>query len=141
MYKVNINPYEISKNNIERKAIKIDNEEIYLSVGAHLSMGDLPYSLLIDVHYSNDKTERLTDSIKDLKSFGTYIAINPKFKDKKLISKLKELSIISDTINKVTRNNKIYEIVEVNIDVLKEYKPFGDSILKDFKKEKDDLVL
>lgn len=134
MYEVSFNIYEGSKKNKECKPIKIDDNEIYLSVGGYLSLDDrLPYSLLIHVHYDEDTCKELTTNIEELKSFSPYIAINPKFKDKKLIDKLKNLSIISDTIETVKKGKKEYEIVEVNIEELKEYKPFGDSILKDYK--------
>lgn len=133
MYEVSFNIYQGSKNDKDCKPIKIDDKEIYLSVGGYLSMGDMPYSLLIDVHYDEDNCEELTTNISELKSFRPYIAINPDFKDEKLVDKLKDLSILSDTIETVTKDGKEYKIVEVNIDELKEYKPFGDSILKDYK--------
>lgn len=134
MYEVSFNIYEGSKKNEECKPIQINDKEIYLSVGGYLSLDSkLPYSLLIHVHYDEDTCEELTTNIEELKSFRPYIAINPDFKDKELIDQLKNLSIISDTIETVNKNNKDYEIVEVNIDELKEYKPFGDSILKDYK--------
>lgn len=140
MYEVTIDPYKIGKENEEIKAIVLDDKEIYLSVGGYLSWGDMPYTLLITAHYDSETSENITDNIPDLKSFEPYIAINPKFKDKKLIAKMKELDLISDTIKEVKYKNKNYEIVKANIELLKEYKPFGDSILKDYR-DKGDLVL
>lgn len=139
MYEVSINVYEASKNDKNCKPIEVKDKEIYLSVGGYLSFNNkLPYSLLIHVHYDKDTIKELTTNIAELKSFEPYIAINPDFKDKELIDRLKDLSILSDTIEIVNKDNKKYEIVEVNIEELKDYKPFGDTILKDYKnKEKE----
>lgn len=104
-------------------------------------MGDMPYSLLIHAHYDKDTEEELTENISELKSFEPYIAINPDFKDKKLVDRLKDLSILSDTVKTVNKDGKEYEIVEVNIDELKEYKPFGDSILKDYRNKEKGLEM
>lgn len=139
MYEVSFNIYEGSKKDEECKPIEVDGKEIYLSVGGYLSMGDMPYSLLIHAHYDKDTEEELTENISELKSFEPYIAINPDFKDTKLVNKLKDLSILSDTIETVNKDGKEYKIVEVNIDELKDYKPFGDSILKDYKNKEKGL--
>lgn len=141
MYEVSFNIYEGSKKDEECKPIEVDGKEIYLSVGGYLSMGDMPYSLLIHAHYDKDTEEELTENISELKSFEPYIAINPDFKDKKLVDRLKDLSILSDTVKTVNKDGKEYEIVEVNIDELKEYKPFGDSILKDYRNKEKGLEM
>lgn len=142
MHEVSFNIYEGSKKDKSCKPIEIDNKEIYLSVGSYLSLElTMSNTLLIHIHYDEDKCEKLTTSISKLKSFRPYIAINPDFKDRELIDKLKDLSILSDIIDTVNRENKKYEIVEVNIDVLKEYKPFGKSILKDYRNRKMNLEM
>lgn len=141
MYEVSFNIYEGSKKDEECKPIEVDGKEIYLSVGGYLSMGDMPYSLLIHAHYDKNTEEELTENISELKSFEPYIAINPDFKDKKLVDRLKDLSILSDTVKTVNKDGKEYEIVEVNIDELKEYKPFGDSILKDYRNKEKGLEM
>lgn len=141
MYEVSFNIYEGSKKDEECKPIEVDGKEIYLSVGGYLSMGDMPYSLLIHAHYDKDTEEELTENISELKSFEPYIAINPDFKDKKLVDRLKDLSILSDTVKTVNKDGKEYEIVEVNIDELKEYKPFGDSILNDYRNKEKGLEM
>lgn len=134
MYKVTIDPYKVAANSNENKKIFIDDKQIALSVGGYLSMDDdLHYALLIDVHYDSKNIKTLTDNIPQLESFKNRIAINPNFKDKRVIKKLRELNIISNTIETVNYKGKDYELVDVNIDELKLYKPFGDSILNDFK--------
>ena len=133
MYRISFEPYEIVKKNKDAKKIFIDDNFIALSVGSTLSFGDeLKSTLHILVYYDNKKYKEFTKQIPNLENFGTTIAINPNFKDDKLIAKLKELDIISDTLETVEYKNKNYDLVKVNIEELMQYKPFGDAILKDY---------
>lgn len=134
MYSVSIDLYNASIMENDAKKIFIDDKQIGLSVGSQVHFGkEFQSTLLIDVHYDSEHSNTLTEIIPQLESFGNIIAINPKFKDQRLINKLKELDIISDTIDRVNYKNKEYELVKVNIPELMEYKPFGDGMLKDFK--------
>jgi len=133
VYQVTFDPYEIGKKDNEAKKIYLDDKYIALSVGGEIYYGeDFKSTLLIDVHYDSDTKKTLTKQIPQLESFGNIVAINPEFKDKKMISKLRELDILSDTIEKVNYENKDYELVKVNLEELSKYKPFGDTILKDY---------
>jgi len=134
MYSVSIDLYKASTMEDDAKKIFVDGKQIGLSVGSQVCFGkEFKSTLLIDVHYDSEHSNTLTELIPQLESFGNIIAINPKFKDKKLINQLKELDIISDTIDKVNYKKKEYELVKVNLTELMKYKPFGDSMLKDFK--------
>lgn len=140
MYRVNINIYETSNNDKDRKSILVNEKPVYLSVGMYMPIDEeLSYSLLIDAHYSKTKSETLTANVPELDSFGPYIAINPDIKNKEIINKLKELNIISDTISTSSYNQRDYEIVKVNIEELKTYKPFGDTVLKDIKEKEQEI--
>ncbi|MDO5569791.1 MAG: hypothetical protein Q4G04_06825 [bacterium] len=140
MYRVNINIYETSNNDKDRKSILVNEKPVYLSVGMYMPIDEeLSYSLLIDAHYSKTKSETLTANVPELDSFGPYIAINPDIKNKEIINKLKELNIISDTISTSSYNQRDYEIVKVNIEELKAYKPFGDTVLKDIKEKEQEI--
>jgi len=133
VYQVSFDPYKIAEKDKESKKIFIDNKFIALSVGSQVHFGEsFKSTLLIDVHYDSDTKETLTEQIPQLESFGSVVAINPNFKDEKLINKLKELDIISDTSEKVNYENKNYELVKVNLEELSKYKPFGDTVLKDY---------
>ena len=140
MYKMKINSYEICKKTDDKKRIFLNYKELFLSVGMYLPINDNPYTLLIDVHYDKDNTETLTKNIKELKSFESFVAINPELKDYQIIDKLKELNIFSDTIDIVLNENKEYEIVKVNINELKQYKPAGNSILNDIKEVEEQNI-
>ena len=133
VYQVSFDPYKIAEKDKESKKIFIDDKFIALSVGSQVHFGEsFKSTLLIDVHYDSDTKETLTEQIPQLESFGSVVAINPNFKDEKLINKLKELDIISDTNEKVNYENKNYELVKVNLEELSKYKPFGDTVLKDY---------
>lgn len=133
VYQVSFDPYKIAEKDKESKKIFIDNKFIALSVGSQVHFGEsFKSTLLIDVHYDSDTKETLTEQIPQLESFGSVVAINPNFHDEKLINKLKELDIISDTNEKVNYENKNYELVKVNLEELSKYKPFGDTVLKDY---------
>lgn len=134
VYQVSFDPYKIGVEKGDSKKIFVDGKQIALSVGSQINMKyGFKSTLLIDVHYDSDNKATLTEQIPQLEGFGTIVALNPKFKDKKTIEKLKELDIISQTLETVDFNNKKYELVKVNLDELMLYKPFGDSILKDYK--------
>lgn len=134
VYQVSFDPYKIGVEKGDSKKIFVDGKQIALSVGSQINMKyGFKSTLLIDVHYDSDNKATLTEQIPQLEGFGTIVALNPKFKDKKTIEKLKELDIISQTLEIVDFNNKKYELVKVNLDELMLYKPFGDSILKDYK--------
>ncbi len=129
-----LDPYKIGVESKDNKKIFVDGKQIALSVGSQINMKyGFKSTLLIDVHYDSDHKETLTEQIPQLEDFGSIIALNPKFKDKKTIDKLKELDIISHTLETVDFKNKKYELVKVNLDELMLYKPFGDSILNDYK--------
>lgn len=133
VYQVSFDPYKIAEKDKESKKIFIDNKFIALSVGSQVHFGEsFKSTLLIDVHYDSDTKETLTEQIPQLESFGSVVAINPNFKDERLINKLKELDIISNTSEKVNYENKNYELVKVNLEELSKYKPFGDTVLKDY---------
>lgn len=134
IYQVSFDPYKIGVEKEDSKKIFVDGKQIALSVGSQLNTkNDFKSTLLIDIHYDSDHKETLTEQIPQLESFGSVVALNPKFKDKKTIDKLKELDILSQTLETVDFNHKKYELVKVNLDELMLYKPFGDSILKDYK--------
>ena len=134
IYQVMIDEYESSIMDDSAKKIFINGKRIGLSVGSQVSWDNgMKSSLLIDVHYDSNHSETLTEHIPQLKSFDNKVAINPSFKNKEIIKKLKELNILSNTIDIINYKRKKYEIVKVNIEELKLYKPFGDTILKDFK--------
>lgn len=134
VYQVSFDPYKVGTESKDNKKIIIDGKQIALSVGSQINMKyGFKCTLLIDVHYDSNTELTLTEQIPQLESFGNIVALNPKFKDKKTIEKLKELDIISQTLETVNFNNKKYELVKVNLNELMLYKPFGDSILKDFK--------
>lgn len=134
MYSVSFNPYEMGIDIKDNKKIVIDGKEIILSVGSTISSGDdFKATLNIDVYYDKNSYESLTDFIPQLNSFDNKIAINLKFKNQNVIAKLRELGILSETVDKVKYGKKEYEIVTVNLEELKLYKPVGDAILKNFE--------
>ena len=133
MYEVSFDQYKISTNGKDSKKIFIDDKQIGLSVGGYLSAGDdFKSTLLIDILYDSEHEETLTTQIPQLESFGSVVALNPKFKNKKVINKLTELGIISKPLEVVNYDKQDYTLVKVNMEELMLYKPFGDSILKDY---------
>ena len=134
VYQVSFDPYKIGIESKDNKKIVVDGKPIALSVGSQINMRlGFKCTLLIDVHYDSEHKETLTEQIPQIEEYGSIVSLNPKFKDKKTIDKLKELNIISQTLETVNYKNKEYELVKVNLDDLMLYKPFGDSILKDYK--------
>lgn len=134
VYQVSFDPYKIGIESKDNKKIVVDGKPIALSVGSQINMRlGFKCTLLIDVHYDSEHKDTLTEQIPQIEEYGSIVALNPKFKDKKIIDKLKELNIISQTLETVNYKNKEYELVKVNLDELMLYKPFGDSILKDYK--------
>lgn len=134
VYQVSFDPYKIGIESKDNKKIVVDGKPIALSVGSQINMRlGFKCTLLIDVHYDSEHKDTLTEQIPQIEEYGSIVALNPKFKDKKTIDKLKELNIISQTLETVNYKNKEYELVKVNLDELMLYKPFGDSILKDYK--------
>lgn len=133
VYQVTLDPYKISVNTKDNKKIFLDDKQIGISVGGHLSAGgEFKSTLLIDIHYDSDTTETLTKPIPQLESFGSIIALNPEFKNKRVIDKLTELGIISKPLETVNYKKQDYDLVKVNLEELLSYKPFGDSILNDY---------
>ena len=134
MYEVKYKVYENSQKDEKCKPIMLDDKEVYLDLGAFFSIYHTkPITLLITAHYDKDNREILTENIPQLNNYGSHVAINPDLKNTEIINKLKDLSILSNTIDKVEHDGKEYEIVKVDIDILKEYKPVGVDILSYFK--------
>lgn len=135
-YLIKINPYEITKKNESAKKLIFNNKFVGISVGATINMkkGFNPI-LLIDIHYDSDNQETLTYSLDELEGYTNIVALNPKFKNKELIEELRNLNIISEPIKVVKKGTQNYEMVSVNLDELKLYEPFGDTILNEFKKK------
>lgn len=134
VYGCSLDPYKFGIESEENKKIFVDGKQITLSVGSQLNIKDnFKNTLLIDVYYDSENMVSLTEQIPQLESYSSIVALNPKFKDKKTIDKLKELNIISQTLETVNYKNKTYELVKVNLDELMTYKPFGETILSDYK--------
>lgn len=133
VYRFAVDEYKIATSQVNAKKIVIDNQQIGLSVGSQVHFdNELKSTLLIEILYNNENKETLTEQIPQLESFGNIIAINPEFSNQKVIKKLKELDILSETIDEVSYKQKQYELVKVNLEELKLYKPFGDSVLNDY---------
>ena len=133
IYLVKPNLYKMF-NDESAKHIIFNNKKVGISVGANVNFKkEFKCTLLIDIHYDSDNQETLTYPLEELESHRNIIAINPKFKNKELINQMKELNIISDTIKTIKKGKYNYELVSVNLEELKLYKPFGSTILKDFR--------
>lgn len=133
VYRFAVDEYKIATSQVNAKKIVIDNQQIGLSVGSQVHFdNEFKSTLLIEILYNNENKETLTEQIPQLESFGNIIAINPEFSNQKVIKKLKELDILSETIDEVSYKQKKYELVKVNLEELKLYKPFGDSVLNDY---------
>lgn len=124
--------YILSNTNDKSKNLYVDNEKFSLVVGIHFNCeGKAKINLILEALFK-DKTIAINKSIPVLKSYSNEIAICDDAKNKKVITKLKELNIISDSIRTISYKNKKYEIVEVNLNELKLYEPLGKNIINDF---------
>lgn len=133
-YMVSFNPYKMAIESENDKKIYVDGKQVALSVGSQVNFKTgFKCTLSIEVYYNSDDKEILTEQIPQLEDYGNIIALNPKFKNKKIINKLQDLNIISKKLETVKYKNQNYDLVKVNFDELMLYKPFGNSILKDYK--------
>ena len=115
MYRVSLNPYEIGINTKDKKKIIIDDKEVILSVGSCINYEeDFKATLNIEVYYAKNEHDSLTSRVPQLKCFDNKIAINPKFKNQKVIEKLRDLGILSETIEKVKNNMKLFLLILKN---------------------------
>ena len=137
IYEITIDEYKAVANLKDAKKIYVENKLICLSVGEIVSFENefknLTSNLLIEVMYDSDTKKQLTTKITKLESFGSVVAIDPNFKDNKVLDKLKELNILSDMIETVSYEDKQYDLSKVNLSELMLYKPFGETTLKNYK--------
>ena len=133
-YPIEFDNYELALKNENAKKLIFNNKIIGIVVGSQYSNpGGVNPTLFIDLYYDSNNHEMLSYPIVEVGRNTNLMAINPKFKNKELIEYMKELDIISDTIKTVKKGLKKYDIVGVNLEELKLYKPLGELGLKEFK--------
>lgn len=125
---------------------KVFDEEMgykyYLSVSIYknnnrlyIGVFDREYGFREDADYSQDITINLSDKVIDSKNKVFLCGdLSDRFK-----YKLMERGIISKPIKQVQYNMGKYDLVEVNLDVLKEYDPEGVEEFLNLNKENDSI--